>query len=102
MNSLYFWIYLLLMAGSTYLIRTIPFVAFKKNIKNPYVKTFLTYIPYTVLTAMTFPAILYATSSIYSALGGFLVAIFFAYRKKSLTTVAILACLTVFVLEFLF
>ena len=63
MESGNFRIYLLVMFGVTYLIRVLPFVAFHKKIENRYVRSFLAYIPYTVLGAMTFPAVLYATGS---------------------------------------
>ena len=99
MNNLQFFLYLLVLAGSTYLIRVIPFVAIKEKINNKYVRSFLYYIPYAVLTAMTLPAALYATSSVISALAGIVVAIVLAYRNKSLTVVAIFACLAVYITE---
>lgn len=99
MNNLQFFTYLLVLAGSTYLIRVIPFVAIKEKINNKYVRSFLYYIPYAVLTAMTLPAALYATSSFISALAGIVVAIILAYRNKSLTVVAIFACLAVYITE---
>ena len=57
MTTRSFFIYLILMAGTTYLVRAIPFVAVKKKIENPFIRSFLYYIPYAVLTAMTIPAI---------------------------------------------
>ncbi len=60
--------YILVMAAVTYLIRVIPMTIFRKKIENRFVKSFLYYVPYTCLTAMTFPAILYATQSRWSAL----------------------------------
>ncbi len=98
-NTSTFFIYLLIMAGSTYLIRTLPLVAVKRKIENRFIRSFLYYIPYAVLTAMTIPAILYATSSLVSAIVGLAVAVFFAYRGKGLTTVAVAACASVFVTE---
>ena len=94
-----FFIYLALMAGSTYLIRAIPFAMVNKKIENQFIKSFLYYIPFAVLSAMTFPAILYATDSIISAAVGFAVAILFAWKGKSLTTVAVAACVAVFLME---
>lgn len=91
--------YLIVMAGVTYLIRVIPFVLINKKIENRFINSFLYYIPYTVLSAMTFPAILYATGSIISAAAGLLTAIFIAYKGKGLLVVAIGACLAVFVVE---
>jgi branched-subunit amino acid transport protein len=101
MNNYHFWIYLLVMAGVTYLVRAIPLVLVKGKIKNRFLLSFLHYIPYAVLTAMTFPAILYATQSVISAAVGLLAAIIFALKTKSLTTVAIAACLAVFITEYI-
>ena len=72
-----FWIYLLVMAGVTYLLRMFPMVLIKEKIKNRFVLSFLHYIPYTVLAAMTVPAIIYATNLI-PAMVGFLVAVVWA------------------------
>lgn len=94
-----FWIYLLILAGSTYLIRAIPFAALRKKITNRYVRSFLYYIPYSVLAAMTLPAALYATGNIISGAAGLLVGGIFAYRGKSLTVVAVISCVTAFVVE---
>ena len=87
------------MAGSTYLIRAIPFGAMRKKIENKFIRSFLYYIPYTVLSAMTFPAALYATGNIYAAASGLFVAILLAIKGKGLTIVAVAACVTVFVVE---
>ena len=84
---------LIVMALTTYLVRMIPFVLFRKKLENPAVKAFFDYIPYTVLSAMTFPAILYATGSYISALFGFAVAMVLGFMEKSLLTVAIGTCL---------
>lgn len=88
-----------MMAGVTYLIRMLPLTLIQKKITNVYLKSFLYYIPYACLTAMTFPAILYATESVISAMAGFLAAILLALRKKSLVTVALFSCTVVFVTE---
>ena len=95
-----FWIYLLVKAGITYLISMIPMVLIKNKIKNKYVLSFLYYVPYTVLSVMTIPAIFYATSSVYSAVAGFLAAMVMAYFGKSLLKVAATSCVVVFVVVF--
>lgn len=87
------------MALVTYLIRVIPLTVFRRKIENRYVQSFLYYVPYTCLTAMTFPAILYATESVASALAGVVVAVILAFYNKSLVTVAAFACLAVFLME---
>jgi branched-subunit amino acid transport protein len=97
-----FWIYLLILAGSTYLIRAIPFAALQKKITNVYVKSFLHYIPYAVLSAMTLPAALYATGNIISGAAGLLVGGIFAYKGKGLTLVAVISCVTALAVEFAF
>ena len=94
-----FFIYLLILAGSTYLIRVIPFVAIKEKINNRFIRSFLYYIPYAVLTAMTIPAIFYATNWWLCAAAGLVVAVVFALKGKGLTTVAIAACAAVFIVE---
>lgn len=93
------YVYIAVMALVTYLIRVIPLTIFRKKIENQYVQSFLYYVPYTCLTAMTFPAILYATENIISALAGVVVAVVLAFYNRSLVTVAAFACLAVFVVE---
>ncbi len=87
------------MAVVTYLTRALPLTLFPKDIKNPYIRAFLEYIPYAVLGAMTLPDILFSTASVWSALAGLVVAGILAYREKSLLTVALAACAVVFVAE---
>lgn len=93
------YVYIGVMALVTYLIRVIPLTIFRRKIQNRYVRSFLYYVPYTCLTAMTFPAILYATESMVSALTGVVAAVILAFYNKSLVTVAAFACLAVFVAE---
>ena len=94
-----FFLYLLVMAGVTYLIRMLPLVFCRKEIKNKYIKSFLYYIPYTVLTAMTFPAIFYSTGYLFSAIIGTACAVLLAYKKQSLIIVAAGASLAVLLAE---
>lgn len=93
------YLYILVMAGVTYLIRMLPLALFRKEITSPFVKSFLYYVPYACLAAMTFPAILFSTASVVSAVVGFAVALIAAYKEKSLLTVALCACAAVFVAE---
>ena len=92
----------LTMAGVTYLIRMLPLTFFRKKIKSRYIQSVLYYVPYTVLSAMTFPYILYSTGNFYTALIGTVVAIIAALTKRSLIVVALLSCLAVLVSGFLF
>ena len=99
MNWLEFLTYLLVMAGVTYLIRVLPYIFMRKEVKNKFFKSFLLYVPYTVLAAMTIPAILFATGNIYSAIAGLLVAVVVALFEKGLLTVAISSCVAVLLVE---
>ena len=89
------------MAVVTYIIRMLPLVFFTKKIRSRYILSVLFYIPYAVLSAMTFPFIFYSTGSIYTALVGTAVAVILALFKRSLLTVAICACLSVYLCGFI-
>ena len=93
------YIYILVMAGVTYLIRMLPLALSKKEITSRFLKSFLYYVPYACLAAMTFPAILSSTASIVSAAAGFAAALVAAYKEKSLLQVALFACAAVFIVE---
>lgn len=90
-------LYILVMAGVTYIIRMIPFTFFKKKIKSQFVKSFLRYIPYAVLSAMTIPAIFYSTGNIAAATAGTLVAIVLAFFDLPLIVVALSASLVSYI-----
>lgn len=94
-----FWIYLLVTAGVTYLVRMIPLVAMKGKITNPFLLSFLHYIPYAVLSVMTVPAMFYASEHILPAAAGFAVAVIFSWRGGSLVKVAVACCAAVLLLE---
>ena len=91
--------YILAMAVTTYLIRMLPLTVFRKPIKSRFVKSFLHYVPYACLTAMTFPAILFDTTYVISGLAALGVAVVLAFRGKGLVTVALASCATVFAAE---
>ena len=96
-----YWIYLGIMALSTYLIRAVPFALMRRKIENPFLRSFLYYIPYAVLTAMTVPSVFFAAGNVLAAAVGFGFALLFALRDKSLTTVAVAACAGVFLTDWL-
>ena len=96
-NNVY--IYILVMAIVTYLIRVLPLTLIRREIKNVTIRSFLYYIPYVTLAVMTFPAILSATGSVWSAWAGFLVAMVLAWKGRSLFVVSVSACTLVFVVE---
>ena len=94
-----FLVYLLVMAGVTYLIRMIPLAAIRGKVKSVFLQSFLYYVPYVTLAVMTFPAILSATANIWSAAVGFAVALILAWQKRSLISVSLISCISVFLVE---
>lgn len=90
---------ILVMAVTTYLVRAIPILIFKKPIRSPFLRSFLHYVPTACLTAMTFPAILTATDHVISGAAGLVVAVILALKNKSLIVVAAVSCLVVFFTE---
>lgn len=91
--------YIATMAITTYLIRVLPLTIFRKPIQSRFLRSFLHYVPYACLTAMTFPAIVYATDNLISGAAGLVVAVFLAFRGKSLLTVSLASSAAVFVAE---
>ena len=93
------YLYILAMAVTTYLIRMLPLTVFRKPIRSRFVKSFLHYVPYACLTAMTFPAIIYDTTYLLSGAAALVVAVVLAFRGKSLLTVSLASCAAVFISE---
>ena len=93
------YVYIFTMALTTYLIRVLPLTIFRKPIRSRFLRSFLHYVPYACLTAMTFPAILSSTASILSGAAALIVAIFLAYRGKSLIVVAVSSSAAVLIVE---
>ena len=93
------YLYILVMAVVTYLIRMLPVTLFRKEIKNRFVRSALYYMPYACLACMTVPAIWHSTASIVSGIAGLVVALIAAFLNRSMVTVALLACGAVFVTE---
>ena len=96
-NNVY--VAILVMAAVTYAIRVAPMVLIRREIKNVTVRSFLYYVPYVTLSVMTFPAILFATSSIWSALCALTVAVLLSLKGAKLPVVALAACIAVFAVE---
>ncbi len=92
MDNTQFFIYLAIVAGVTYLIRMLPLAFFKNKITNDFFKSFLYYVPFAVLAAMTFPAIFTSTGSIESAIAGLICAVVLSFMNRGLVTVAVSAC----------
>lgn len=93
------YLYILVMALTTYLIRALPLTVFKKPIKSRFLRSFLHYVPTACLTAMTFPAILYAGEHLLSGAAALVVAVALSFRKKSLIVVAAASCAAMFLVE---
>ena len=95
------YVYIFAMALTTYLIRVLPLTIFRKPIRSRFLRSFLHYVPYACLTAMTFPAILSSTASILSGAAALIVAILLAYRGKSLIVVAVSSSAAVLIAEWI-
>ena len=93
------YLYILVMALVTYLIRALPLVLIRKEINSRFIRSFLYYVPFATLAAMTFPSILTATDMLLSAVIGFVTALILAFAKKSLIVVAIGASCAVLIVE---
>lgn len=91
-----------LMAIVTYLPRMLPMAIFRREIKSPYLKSFLQYVPYAVLGALTFPDIFYSTGTLLTAICGTITAILLAYREHSLVIVALGAIVAVYISSYVF
>ena len=90
-------VYIAVMAVVTYLIRMIPFTFFRKKITSRFFRSFLYYIPYAVLSAMTIPAIFYSTGSLITSVAGTVVAVILAYFDLPLIVVALSASAAAFI-----
>ena len=87
------------MAAVTYLIRLLPLLFIKKELKSPFINSFLYYVPYVVLTVMTFPTVLYATGNYISGIVALAVCVTLSYFGRGMMTVALGGALSVFVTE---
>ena len=93
--------YIFTMALTTYLVRMLPLTLFRKPIRSRFLRSFLYYVPYACLTAMTFPAILSSTASMISGAAALVTAVALAYLGKSLLTVSLAASAAVMLTEWL-
>ena len=93
------YIYILVMAVTTYLVRALPLTLFKQPIRSRFVRSFLHYVPVACLTAMTFPAILYGTEHMASGAAALIAAVVLSLMNKSLIVVAASSCAAVFIVE---
>ena len=91
--------YILVMALVTYLIRALPLTLIRKEIRSRFIRSFLYYVPYATLAAMTFPAILSAADHRVASIAGFITALILSFYRKSLLVVAPCACAAAFIAE---
>ena len=98
MNKNY--IYIFIMAGVSFLIRSLPITLFRKQIKSKFVQSFLYYVPYVTLSVMTFPAIVNATQSPASGAAALVIGILAAWFGADLFKTAVACCGVVLLLEF--
>lgn len=92
----YVFISILLMALVTYIPRVLPVAVFRKEIGSPFIKSFLRYVPYAVLGALTFPDIFNSTGNVATAAIGVITALFLAYKERSLLVVALGSIIAVY------
>lgn len=93
------WIYIAVMFGVSYAIRVLPLTLIRKPIRNPFIQSFLYYVPYVTLAVMTFPAIVHATQNPFAGAAALVVGIAAAWLGAGLFPVSVLCCAVVFVLE---
>ena len=93
------WIYILIMAAVTFMIRALPMTLIRKPIRNVFIRSFLYYVPYVTLAVMTFPAIIECTNSMWAGILALLLGILASYKNVSLIGVALICCLSVFISE---
>ncbi len=101
MSNAYIFASIAAMAVTTYLIRMLPMAIFRKKIENRWIKSFLYYVPYVVLAAMTFPSVFTSTGSVLGAVLGAATAIVLAYFNNGLLIVAIGAAVVAFIVQFM-
>ena len=82
-------LYILVMAGVTYVIRMLPLAFFRRKIQSRFFRSLLYYLPYAVLSAMVIPSVFSSTGSVITAAAGLLVAVILAWLERSLIVVAL-------------
>lgn len=88
---------IILMIGTLYVIRLLPFLFIRGEIKNRFFKSFLHYVPYVTLAVMTFPAIVLATDHMASGIAALIVGLIVAWFSGNLFITASCCCAAVLV-----
>lgn len=94
MHPEYLW-KIVLMIGTLYVIRLLPFLLIRGEIKNRFFKSFLYYVPYVTLAVMTFPAMIFATDHLASGIFAMIVGLVAAWFSENLFITSIASCLAV-------
>lgn len=93
------YIYILVMAVVSLIIRALPVMVMRKQITNKFIKSFLYYVPYVTLSVMTFPAIIEATRVPLAGVVALIVGALVAWFRKNLFETAVSCCAVVLIIE---
>lgn len=93
------YIYIFTMIFAIWLMRVSSSLVMKKPIENRFIQSFLYYVPYVTLAVMTFPAIIEATQSPVAGAIALIVCMAAAWFGAGLFPVAVVGCITVFIIE---
>ena len=95
------WIYILVMAVVSYLLRALPVTLIRKQIKNKFLRSVLYYLPYVTLSVMTVPAIFYISANPLCGFGALIAAALTAWFTSNLFLSASAACIAVLIVSFI-
>ena len=94
------YLYILVMAAVTFLVRVLPLTLIRREIKNRFIRSFLYYVPYVTLSVMTFPAIIEATQSPIAGAVALVLGMAVAWFGGNLFVTSVVCCSVVLALEF--
>jgi branched-subunit amino acid transport protein len=100
-NASSIWLSIAVMAGVTYLIRLLPLILLRREIRNPFIRAFLHYVPYATLSAMTIPTAITDAPNLWAGITGIVVAVLLALRGISMVLVAAIASLATWIVTIL-
>lgn len=95
------YLYLIVAALTLYAVRALPMTLIRKDIKSPFIRSFLYYVPYVTLAVMTFPAIVEATQVPLAGALALGVGVVLAWLGAGLFPVSVVCCVVVFAAELL-
>jgi branched-subunit amino acid transport protein len=94
-------IYILLAIIATNLIRVLPMVLIKGQIRNRFLRSFLYYMPYVTLAVMTFPDMIQTTMTPASGIVSLIAGVIAAWYGMGLFPVAAICCVIVYLMDML-